>query len=110
MALKPELIKQYQIDDMPGLLLSPRSRCKSNMFDACEHCVNGMRQIMRLSCGLIHLLMTIDFVVKLHNMCLYEFTMMYEKKYKTFNEMSGSDYEEDCVDDCARTEQLKKLE
>ena len=46
MSLKPELIKQYQIDDMPGLLLSPRSRRKSNTFDACENCVNGMRPNM----------------------------------------------------------------
>jgi hypothetical protein len=26
---------------------------------------------------------------ELHNMCLYEFTMMYEKKYKTFKEMGA---------------------
>ncbi len=42
-SLKPDLIKQYQIYNMPGLLLSPRYQRRNNTFDSCKNCANGMR-------------------------------------------------------------------
>ena len=47
--LHPEVVRQYQVDDMEGLLLSPRSRCTlspengEKLFEVCSQCVNGMR-------------------------------------------------------------------
>jgi len=36
--LHPELVKQYEVDDMVGLLLSQRSRCETDGYVACQSC------------------------------------------------------------------------
>jgi hypothetical protein len=46
--LHPEVVKQYQVDGMEGLLLSPRSRCTINnqekTYEVCSQCFNGMKK------------------------------------------------------------------
>ena len=41
--LHPELVKQYEIDGLNGMLLSPRSPEKDNSFMSCSYCHSGMR-------------------------------------------------------------------
>jgi hypothetical protein len=36
--LHPELVKQYEVDGMTGLLLSQRSRCETGGYVACQSC------------------------------------------------------------------------
>ena len=36
--LHPELVKQYEVDGMDGLLLSQRSRCETGGYVACQSC------------------------------------------------------------------------
>ena len=36
--LHPELVEQYRVDDMVGLLLSRRSRCETDGYVACQSC------------------------------------------------------------------------
>ena len=36
--LHPELVKQYEVDGMVGLLLSQRSRCETGGYVACQSC------------------------------------------------------------------------
>ena len=41
--LKDELVKQYEVEGLPGLLLSPRARRRGDKFDCCLSCFNSMR-------------------------------------------------------------------
>ena len=43
-ALDPIVIKQYEIPDLPGMLLSPRSPRDGNQFVACRQCKSGLRE------------------------------------------------------------------
>ncbi|KAL7554752.1 hypothetical protein ACHAWF_018291, partial [Thalassiosira exigua] len=42
-AMKDELIHQYEIEGVEGLLLSPRARHDGDTFEACEQCVRSLR-------------------------------------------------------------------
>ena len=42
-ALDPVLVKQYEIQGLHGLLLSPRSPCTGDKYKACAYCYSGMR-------------------------------------------------------------------
>lgn len=43
------LVQQYQIVDIPGLLLSPRARREGDTFDACVTCSNSLKQNSKLT-------------------------------------------------------------
>lgn len=49
--LHPDLVQQYSVHDLPGLLLSPRSRRIGDTFHACQTCMNGMAASRLLSEG-----------------------------------------------------------
>ena len=42
-SLDPVVVKQYEVSDLPGLLLSPRSPRDGDKFVACKQCKAGMR-------------------------------------------------------------------
>jgi hypothetical protein len=44
--LHPELVKQYEVDTLPGLLLSPRARKCDDKYEACSTCMNSMKPNM----------------------------------------------------------------
>ena len=41
--LHPELVKQYEVDTLPGFLLLPRARKCDDKYEACSTCMNGMK-------------------------------------------------------------------
>ena len=41
--LHPILVKQYQIDDIKGILLSPRSFCGEDTFECCSTCFSSLK-------------------------------------------------------------------
>jgi hypothetical protein len=45
--LRQELINQYSIEGLSGLLLSLRARQTNNSFDLCKNCNNAMRHGLR---------------------------------------------------------------
>jgi len=44
--LNPILVDQYSIDDMPGILLSPRSYRDGDTFEACSECFDSLKPYM----------------------------------------------------------------
>jgi len=42
--LHPQLVTQYEVDGLEGMLLSPRSRENDGLFDACSTCINGLKR------------------------------------------------------------------
>lgn len=46
-SLHPELAKQYSIDELPGMILSPRSRKYSSGCPCCTCCYGAMRPSLK---------------------------------------------------------------
>jgi hypothetical protein len=45
--LKSELVRQYSVEGLSGLLLSPRARCRGDQYDICNACNGAMNKQSR---------------------------------------------------------------
>ena len=48
--LNPILVRQYEVDGLEGLLLSPRSHCTGDIFEACSTCFSSLKPAKARKC------------------------------------------------------------